>query len=321
MTLDYIGQPGEPIALEEVLTKNPSWLRGRGLAQKDGRLILYNTLGEENLDYQKEALEIEVSYQIPLVPVEEAHLVKGMRRDENYQLAIRWNYCDGTSSADFVMTNRDPEPYDLELIQPDGLENCMPCAMPRWKVQNTSKQLYQATIFQNPIVHSQNSSSIYKNPADRPKYTPPVCTEETEPVDIPDPIKDILEKTGGQDLEQTTEALCDCLTKDYFIKIDGNGGLCCDYDVRLKEACCDLVKGQLNTFGGGFLDGFNSIVGSLQDLLPTDGSDETEEGPDDSNPVTLCNQTLCRDANDFCPDGCTCGQGGVCIDATVGGGR
>lgn len=328
----YSGQDGESISFSEVLTKNPAYIRGRNLAQKDGRLILYNILGEANLDYQPTANKIQVTYSVGLVPAEDAQYVKTVRRDENYMLGIRWNYCDGTSSADFIIPGREMEPEDIEMVPADDIENCSNCEKPRWSIFNTAKRTWSSPDFPdvgpNSKDESKYTSSIYKyDPSDpnNKKITsdPEQFIEDTEEVEIPESFKDITDHNP----DDMVGNICDCLTE--LIKITGKvtipGPLndeSYDLTIGITEECCERLQQNLSTFAGGFANGFNEVFGSMVDYLPSDPDEETPEG-DYTDPGVDCADYECRDG--FCPYGCSCadnlqcvGVGGVTSESTSG---
>ncbi len=311
----YTGQKGEGISLEEVLTKNPSYIRGRNLVQKDGRLILYNILGETNLDYQSHANEIEVTYSVGMVPSEDAQYIKTVRRDENYMLGIRWNYCDGTSSADFIIPGRELKDSDKELVPADDIENCSNCLKPRWALFNTSSRTWTNPQFLDEYLESKGSSSIYKYDPNDPNNkkvvsTPEQFIEETEEVDIPQAFKDITDHNPNDMVDN----ICDCLTE--LLEIKGFVGVLLPDPVYLtagiKEECCERLQQNLSTFGGGFANGFNETFGSLIDFLPSDPGDEGGGG-DYTDPGIDCSDYECRDG--FCPYGCECNNQ-ICTAAT-----
>lgn len=101
----YTGKTGDevPILLSEIKTRTNRYIRGKNLIQYDNRLILYNLRPIANLDYQRQANQIETYYGVWLVPMEYASRFKSFRNNENYQPAIRWRYTDGTFSHDYLI--------------------------------------------------------------------------------------------------------------------------------------------------------------------------------------------------------------------------
>ncbi len=115
----YSGNTGRefPMQLSDILTRTNRYIKGKNLIQYDNRLILYNLRPIHNLDYQRQANKITAKYVIYVVPIEYAHLFKGLRANENYWFAIRWNYSDGTSSVNYIIpglegTNGICDPYE-----------------------------------------------------------------------------------------------------------------------------------------------------------------------------------------------------------------
>lgn len=319
ISIVYTGQDGAGISLEEILTKNPAYIRGRNLAQKDGRLILYNILGEANLDYQQDANNIQVTYSVSHVPAEDAQYVKTVRRDENYMLGIRWNYCDGTSSADFIIPGREMEASDIELVPADDIENCSNCVKPRWALFNTSERTWTNPLFDDvggaacSYYPSTNSSSIYKydNTNKKLKSDPEQFIEDTEEVEIPQSFKDITDHNPNDLVDNICDCLTDLLQIGGYIEFeekpynnpepDALYGF--DLTLGIRKECCERLQQNISTFGGGFANGFNETFGSLIDYQPTDPGDD-DDGGDYSDPGISCYDYECRDG--FCPEGCSC---------------
>lgn len=107
LTFDYYGQKGEPINIAEIVTKHKAYLKGQDLIQKDGRLFYYNLKNERNLNYQKYANDIEIGLFEYEVTMEQnlKYSYPSLLRGEAYAPAIIWNYCDGTHSHAFALTN------------------------------------------------------------------------------------------------------------------------------------------------------------------------------------------------------------------------
>jgi hypothetical protein len=101
----YTGKTGREssMLISDILTRTNRYIRGKNLIQYDNRLVLYNLRSLHNLDYQRKANEIVAKFDAYIVPLEEAHRFKGLRPNEAYWFAIRWNYSDGTSSNNFII--------------------------------------------------------------------------------------------------------------------------------------------------------------------------------------------------------------------------
>lgn len=115
----YTGRTGRefPIEISDILTRTNRYIRGKNLIQYDNRLVLYNLRPIHNLDYQRQANEIEARYVSYIVPLEYADRFRGLRPNENYWFAIRWNYEDGTSSRDFVIPGRAGGPGVCDVYE------------------------------------------------------------------------------------------------------------------------------------------------------------------------------------------------------------
>lgn len=99
----YYGNESNPIELSEILIKRNTFIQGRDLIQKDGRLYLYSIKQLNNLDYQRRANNIAttvVEYEYPYEDVKKFNL-KSFMRGETYAFGIVWNYCDGTHTPVF----------------------------------------------------------------------------------------------------------------------------------------------------------------------------------------------------------------------------
>ena len=139
ISFKYVGTENiEDRDLSEIFGRQNRYIRGKNLIQKDSRLILYELKNEWNLNYQRQANQIGVRYGIYKILPEEAENTPTLMRDETYSIGIKWNYCDGTSSAVFHIPGRAPTDYDKELIPAE--ENCTDCDRPRWQVKNTANR-------------------------------------------------------------------------------------------------------------------------------------------------------------------------------------
>lgn len=150
-TIDYLyhGDTGREVdlQLDNIITRSPKYFMGKNLFQHDGRLYLYNIKNENNLDYQRQANEIDVKYTNYVVPTQYAHQFSGLRPNEQYIFGIRWNYCDGTHSTDFHIPGRAPTEDDLaESSVCEGA-----CNLPKWRVGDTSNRLnlYLEDVLEN----------------------------------------------------------------------------------------------------------------------------------------------------------------------------
>lgn len=135
VTIEYTSQDQhiEDIPLEEILIKEKKYLKGKRLFQKDGRLFLYQLQQENNLDYQRQANQIQTKYQVFKVPADEAWRFKQLLRDEVYAFGIVWEYCDGTTSPVFHIPNN--------VAKPGGnAESCSDCDVPEWLVNSSAQR-------------------------------------------------------------------------------------------------------------------------------------------------------------------------------------
>ncbi len=192
----YTGDTGRerPMQLSEILTRVNRYIRGKNLIQYDNRLVLYNLRPIHNLDYQRQANEIEAKYQNYIVPLDKAELFKGLRPNENYWFAIRWNYADGTSSVNYVIPGQDGGP---ELCDPyvDTSSRC-----------NLYIDLSADLVDDNPSVDptTDNSPTVLFED----ESTSVIVTPEDEPT-IDDEINSQIGGIGEIDMGSTLDCLCD----------------------------------------------------------------------------------------------------------------
>jgi hypothetical protein len=133
VTVEYTSQEQnlEDIPLEEILIKKKTYIKGKRLFQKDGRLFLYQLQQENNLNYQRVANNIVTKYQTYKVPATEAWRFKSLMRDEVYAFGIVWKYCDGTYSPVFHIPNN--------VAKPGGnVESCTDCDVPSWLANSSA---------------------------------------------------------------------------------------------------------------------------------------------------------------------------------------
>ena len=100
---NYTGSQGDPISIEEILVKGNTFIQGKYLEQRDGRMFYYGIRPRKNLNYQYLANQITsefIEYEIPLEQACKLQ-VKSFKRGESYAFGIVWNYKDGTSSPVF----------------------------------------------------------------------------------------------------------------------------------------------------------------------------------------------------------------------------
>lgn len=346
LELEYTGQKGDIISKESVQVKNHTYIRGRNLIQKDGRLILYNLLGETNLHYQPLANQIEAEYIIPLVPANEAHLVKTCRADENYIPAIRWNYCDGTHSVDFPISP-EPTEYDTEIIPASNSQNCSNCDLPRWAVDNTATR----TELNPAFIDAKDGSLGSSHTSDAESYTAPQEKVLEEPVQLPPSFDDLL-KQNPQDI---TAGICDCMKQhvkgavysyedsewwqqnplDWVLGGDKEPDWTHIFNLTIgpEDDCCTKMQ-NIASSGGSLADGLNEILASFDDATrptlggqggTTGGSGATPAGDDNRNPAGSAEGGFPTGAEycasfgcDKCPGGCECTDGVNCVVGSTG---
>ena len=102
-TYEYYGQKGTPVAISTLTVKERAFLRGQDQIQKDGFMVFYSLRNEKNLNYQKYANQITVSYVEYEVSLEQAakYHFTSLMRGEVYAFGIVFKFCDGTYSPVF----------------------------------------------------------------------------------------------------------------------------------------------------------------------------------------------------------------------------
>lgn len=128
------------IDIQEILSRKDGYIKGKGISQYDGRLLLYNVRGKRNLDYQRRANNIIAKYGKWRVPIKFAHQFKQLRPWEKYGFGIKWNFCDGTSTSNYYISGRACKESDLLSVDKDADSNCSSCDLPRWRVEDTSER-------------------------------------------------------------------------------------------------------------------------------------------------------------------------------------
>lgn len=202
------------IDIEEIRSKKNGYFRGYDIFQFDGRLMPYNLLGEANEDWQDLIDTFDVNYRVVGVPMEYAHLVKGLRADEVYALGIVGNYCDGTRSRTFHLKGRKATAYDRELISV-GDDNCLECTAERWKVENTAERT--AIICDDPDTIGPDLEDIEYDTGDPiyvgiPKNDGPPLDEDEADAPTEDDIRKI-----GEDQLRDIECICKRLASLFAI--------------------------------------------------------------------------------------------------------
>lgn len=306
----YRGKTGRevPLKIEDILSRSPKYFMGKNLMQYDGRLLLYNIRNENNIDYQRQANDIIVKYTNNVVPTRYAHQYAGLRPNENYWIAIRWHYTDGTSSADFLIPGRD-----MAAGEDAQLPSCKgECTLPAWRLKDTSSRT-QTFFDETDLVGSNNDNQ------DEVEYTDPISNEEDVLYDDETTVGGISED-DVPDAESLTDeldfamndlnALMDCICPKVMELWDevencGDGliGSCTEVGTVTRASLIQLVcmcENRTVTETGGDTDGDG-----------TDDGDGTTEPliVDGEAALTLRSTSTPGDGSGTCVNG-TCGGGG-----------
>ena len=313
----YRGKTGReiPMRIEDILGRNPKYFMGKNLIQYDGRLLLYNTRNENNLDYQRQANDIIVKYTNNVVPTRYAHQFSGLRPNENYQPAIRWNYTDGTHSADFLIPGRAPG-----AGEGDSTDSCRDgCALPAWRVKDTSSRT-QTFFDETDLVGSNNDNE------DDVVYTDPVSDEvdvlfedertgvEFGEEDLPNP-NDLLDELdfAVNDLNALMDCICPKVMELWDeVENCGEGILGCNEVGSMTRASLIQLVCMCESKS---ISGEHEDTGEEGIVIPDEGEDG---GGEDSSPLSLRSSSRTDDGSGTCTDG-SCSGGGCNSGCGSGG--
>lgn len=107
ITFTYTGQVLADMDITEITVKRKTYIKGRELIQKDGRLWLYKVKQEKNINMQARILaeaKLEFTEFIYSATVASKHNIPSLERGEGYLPAIVYKYCDNTYSPAFLMS-------------------------------------------------------------------------------------------------------------------------------------------------------------------------------------------------------------------------
>lgn len=99
----YMGTEGDPISIDEIITKGKTYLQGKDLIQYNGNMLYWGIRQEKNLNYQRQANQITVDwikYRMAYGIVKKYNL-KSYMRGETYGFGIKFNSSDGRSTRVF----------------------------------------------------------------------------------------------------------------------------------------------------------------------------------------------------------------------------
>lgn len=197
----YTGDSSEDINLDvaSIITDKVFYLRAKDLVIKDNRLIIANIKSIKNINYQKYANDIRISYftqkiRIDVPPLgyknpKNTYSRKSWMRDEVYEIGIVWEFCDGSYSRVFHIPGREKSTFsqtidisgnvaytDVEgkALMDDLIlgsdNNAINCDNEKWKNRNTAVRtaLYDCsntTIFINHVYTGTYYYQIYTLPS------------------------------------------------------------------------------------------------------------------------------------------------------------
>lgn len=318
----YRGPTGEErdIDIREILIKNDGYIRGKDLIQHDNRLILYNTRGQINVDYQRTANEIDVEYEVYRVPMKYAHLFQGMRANEVYSLAIRWNYCDGTFTNWFHIPGREAEGADLEIVSPGDEDNCKLCEKPRWEAQNTA---YRTELFCTDVYSDNEASSGVRFDwvgGDKKFVEEP--TDNLGNLSMEDSKHEDLNRDIGN--KDYADCICNysksmlALILAHLAANQGIGVFNSDADDIEFYLAMGIVRDLYNDICLYCVDGGDDPTGEGLGDDPNAGGNEKAPDQEEARCGDQCS------SNSDCPDGCICewadprDSNGICVQDVLG---
>lgn len=197
----YTGDSAEDINLDiaSIITNKETYLRAKDLVIKDNRLIIANLKSIKNINYQKYANNIRLSYFTQKIRIDISPLGyknpyntysnKSWMRDEVYEIGIVWEFCDGTYSRVFHIPGREKDCYSQRIddngnaaeTDVEGYQLCddliivdepnsINCDNEKWKNRNTSVRsaLYDCdnqTIFINHVYTGPTYYQLYTLPS------------------------------------------------------------------------------------------------------------------------------------------------------------
>lgn len=196
--------------IEEIFAKKNQWFRTDNVFQFDRQLFPYQNYDEANVNWQDLVDKIKINYRVVGVPIEQAHLVKGLRADEVYGIGVVGNHCDGTRTRSWHKKGREATAFDRDIIEP-GADNCLECPVERWKVENTAKRT--EVICDDPRGIADREEDILYDTGD-PIYVE--NPDDEDPLGDDDaggiPTEDTFKEAQNQQLRQL-ECICKRLAK------------------------------------------------------------------------------------------------------------
>ena len=109
---------GTPIPLSELIVKEAFYSVGNLITTHNNRLILGDVVQTRNINYQKYANQIEVTWKTVKLPLTSTYKdnydFKTFMGDEVYALGIVWKFCDGSTSPAFHI----PGPTEVPCFKP-----------------------------------------------------------------------------------------------------------------------------------------------------------------------------------------------------------
>ncbi len=319
----YRGPTGDEqdIDIREILIKNDGYIKGKDLIQHDNRLILYNTRGQTNVDYQKIANEIDVEYEIYRVPMKYAHLFQGMRGNEVYRLGIRFNFCDGTFTNWFHIPGREMESWEGEIVPANGeIDNCKMCDKPLWEVKNTA---YRTNLFCDDVISATlagDASNFEWIGGDKKFVEQP--TDNLGNVTEDDADTDRLNRDIGN--KDYADCICNYsksmlqMVLSYFVVNQGDGMFSSDEDDIEFYLAMGIIRQLYNDICLYCVDGGDDPTGEGLGDDPNEGGSIEPVPPDSVRCGDQCS------SNSDCPDGCICqwenpvDYNGICVEDVFG---
>lgn len=119
-TLQYVVTDigGNPIPMSELIVKEAFYSVGNLITTHNNKLLLGDVVQTRNINYQKYANQIEVTWKTIKLPLTSTYKdnydFKTFMGDEVYALGIVWKFCDGSTSPAFHI----PGPTEVPCFEP-----------------------------------------------------------------------------------------------------------------------------------------------------------------------------------------------------------
>lgn len=177
VSVEYYSQSQhmEEVPIAEILVKNIKYLRPANMIADDGRLYLYKTLQEFNVDGQKWANQIKISAIAYAVPASVAHRFKGFTPDEVQAFAVEWGMVDDTWTPAFHVPGPTAAPNEL---------SCGVCDLPNGHTSNNAALIEEYVKFDTASGEEDVCVTGGQQTTENEGYDPTKCIDGQEDLPI-----------------------------------------------------------------------------------------------------------------------------------------